>query len=117
MSIDEVEQEVISSALGFSFVRRVIIIDKNEDAIKLRFFINEYFFIQVYLNIITGTRNFVLVLNNQRLYGRDCQDDKWHRHLYEDPDGHDFTEEGRREVTLQEFLEEVQEIIEMKGLL
>lgn len=117
MNIDSVEQEILINSSRFSFIKRVQIIDKNEEAIKVRLLIDEYFFIQIYINIATETHNFVLVLNNQRLYGRDSQDYKWHRHPYEDPNSHDFTEEGSKAISVREFLEEVQEIIEKENLL
>jgi len=75
------------------------------------------FFIQVYVNVVTGTQNCVLVLGRQRLYARDCVGGVWHRHPYDDPDAHDFSSEGARPVTMVEFLIEVQELVEEAGLL
>lgn len=112
MKIDDIEEEIISSALDVSFITGICIIDKNEEAIKARLVIDESFFVQIYVNIVTGTCNFVLVLNNQRVYGRDCQDGRWHRHPFEDSESHDFGEEGTREISIREFLWEVQEIVD-----
>ena len=71
----------------------------------------------IYANLETGTQNLVLVLGKERIYGRDCVGGQWHRHPYENPDDHDFGEEGVRVVTIAEFLAEVQEILEQGQLL
>ena len=74
-------------------------------------------FVQVYINVMTGTQNFALILGRERLYGCDCVDVAWHRHPYGDPGGHDFSPEGVQPVTVAEFLSEVREIVEEAELL
>ena len=64
--------------------------------------IDEDLYIQIYTNIRNGTTGLTLVLHGQRIYGRDSEDWKWHRHPFENPDVHDFSEEGSRKVTLDE---------------
>ncbi len=116
--IDAVEQEILAAAKGFSFIRATTIVDKNAEAIKARLHIRPDFFIQLYINVVTGTRNLALVLGGQRLYGRDCVGTKgWHRHPYQCPDEHDFSPEGKRPVSIPDFLAEVQETIEKEALL
>ncbi len=63
------------------------------------------------------TIGFVLVNKGQRIYGRDAIEGKWHRHIFEDPLGHDFSAEGSKKFTLKEFLMEVQEILVREALL
>jgi hypothetical protein len=115
-TIDDWEQEITAAAKSFSFVRDVLTTDKNPVALKMRLILEPEFFIQMYVNVVTGTRNFVLILGRQRLYARDCVGGAWHRHSYDDPDAHDFSAEGVRPVTVMEFLAEVQEFIEGAGL-
>jgi hypothetical protein len=57
----------------------------------------------------TGTINYALIRNFLRAYGRDCCDEIWHRHLFEDPNEHDLSTDGRRAVSLSDFLYEVEE--------
>lgn len=66
---------------------------------------------------MTKTTNFVAIVGSQRIFGRDGDREGWHLHPFHDPDSHDFSSKGKREVTLTEFLEELQEIIEREGLL
>ena len=46
-----------------------------------------------------------------RLYGRDCVGGDWHRHSFENPQAHDTIDDGANEVTPEEFLDEVFEIL------
>ena len=115
-TIDDWEREITAAARPFSFVRTVLTTDKNPAALKMRLILGPEFFIQMYVNVVTGTRNFVLILGRQRLYARDCVGGAWHRHSYGDPDAHDFSAEGARPVTVMEFLAEVQELIEEASL-
>mgnify|MGYP001077010165 CR=1 FL=1 len=116
-TIDDWEQEITAAASAFSFVQTVLTTDKNPTALKMRLSLGPELFVQVYVNVATGTQNFVLVLGRQRLYARDCVGSVWHRHPYSDPDAHDFSVEGTRPVTVVEFLAEVQELVEEADLL
>ncbi len=116
-TVDEWEQEIAAAAKVFSFVQDVFVADKSPVALKVRLVLGLELFVQVYINVVTGTQNFVLVLGRQRLYARDCVGGTWHRHSYGDPDDHDDSTEGARAVTLVEFLGEVQELVEEVSLL
>jgi len=116
-TIDNWEQTIITAAECFSFVQAVQTIDKNPAALKIRLILEPDFFVQVYVNVMTGTQNFALILGRQRIYARDCVGGAWHQHPFDDPDAHDFSTEGARLVSVHEFLAEVQELIERTGLL
>jgi hypothetical protein len=45
------------------------------------------------------------------LYGRDCVGSSWHKHPFENPQAHDRTGNGAEDVTPEEFLDEVFEIL------
>jgi hypothetical protein len=116
-SVDDWERDISELAASFPFVHTVQTLDKNPEALKMRLFLGGNLFVQIYVNLVTGTRNFVLVLGGHRLYGRDCEEGRnWHRHPYGDPTTHDFELEGTRPVTVLEFLQEVQEIVDREGL-
>jgi hypothetical protein len=75
------------------------------------------FYVQIYVNVRNDTMGMALIYHGQRLYGRDSIKGRWHRHPFEAPDEHDTSPEGAQAVTLEEFLREVQEIIEREELL
>ena len=112
MSINELQREIEDTAGEFRFIRDVVRVDVTDVSVKYRLIIEKDFYIQIYINIRNGTTGFVLILHGQRIYGRDSEDWKWHQHPFENPDTHDFSPEGSRKVSLEEFLWEVQDILE-----
>ncbi len=61
---------------------------------------------------------FLQVLKmGQRLFGRDCDGGTWHSHPIENPDGHDFSKDGLKEISLEDFLYEVSEKLVNIGIL
>ena len=117
MRIEDLEKEAKEALEKFPFIKRMEIFDKHRGAIKRRLYVKESFYVQAYYNLKTGTTNFVALIGNQRIFGRDCDRDGWHRHPSHAPDTHDFSSEGKRKVTLLEFLEELQELVERENLL
>lgn len=116
-AVDIFEAQVYDVASRFFFIQRAVTIDKTANTIKLRLHITKECFAQVYTNVQKKLVDHVLILNWNRIYGRDCDGGAWHRHPYDNPDAHDFSPEGAREVSLEEFLIEVQQILEKEGLL
>lgn len=106
--------EVIQASHIVDFVH---LIERGRRVLKARVYISGDLFLQVYRNDGFGTTNFALILGDRRIYGRDERDGSWHRHPAEDPDAHDESDEGRREVTLKEFWEETLAVIDNLGLL
>ncbi len=98
-----------SAASKYSLKPRILIITEN--AVKARIEISNNIYIQFYHHQLSGTSNYVLVGWNNRLYGRDCVGGNWHRHPFENPQAHDRTGEGVKDVTPEEFLDEVFEIL------
>ncbi|MEW5801894.1 MAG: hypothetical protein AB1847_07275 [bacterium] len=117
MRVEDLEIEAIEATKKFPFLKRVEVVDKHPCAIKLKLYIEENFYVQAYCNTATKTTNFVAIVGNQRIFGRDCIRESWHLHPFHDPDTHDFSSEGRRKISLTDFLEELQEIIEKEELL
>lgn len=117
MTVDEFERQVYRIAEKFSFIKAIATVDKTTNTIKLRLHIASDCFVQVYTNTRKRLLSYVLVFNRSRLYGRDCEGGMWHRHPYDHSDGHDFGPEGAKAVTLDEFLAEVQDILNKEGLL
>src|SRR4030042_1172628 len=90
---------------------------EKKNIIKIKLSISPTCFIQIYQNIQKGVKSFVVVSGNQRLFGRDCDGGVWHCHPVENPDSHDFSEDGTKEVSLEDFLYEAGERLGLLGIL
>lgn len=115
--INDVEKQVYEIASKFAFIEKVETLLRTPNTIKIKLSITPTCFIQIYQNIQKGIKNYVVVSGNQRLFGRDCDGGTWHSHPIENPDGHDFSEDGPREVSLEDFLYEVSEKLVSLGIL
>lgn len=115
--IKKVISEIEKTSLKFPFIKKLVKIDETKHTVKYRLVIEEDLFVQVYINIENDTFGFVLINKGQRIYGRDAVEGKWHRHTFENPFGHDFSAAGSKKVNLQEFLIEVQEMLDSENLL
>ena len=89
----------------------------TKNAVKVRLSIIENLYSYRYFNQRYGTTNYTVILDDERIYGRDCYDGNWHLHLYEDPSKHDTSEKGRRMLSINEFVDEVEEIVANLSLL
>lgn len=117
MNAGTVEMDVRRTVAQWVFVQRVETIDKTDFTVKMRLHIDVECFVQVYANTHKELTSYTLVLNRARIFGRDSEGGQWHRHPADAPDQHDFSPEGQRPVTLFEFLAEIQQILQEKGLL
>jgi hypothetical protein len=117
VTADLVERDVRRTAARWAFIQRVATIDKTDFTVKLRLHVDAECFIQVYANTQKQLSSYSLVLNRSRVFGRDCEGGLWHRHPADAPEQHDFSPEGQRAVSLDEFLREAQQVLQDKGLL
>jgi len=115
MIIEEFIKEVENVAKLYSL--KVEILAKTKNAVKIKVSVTENIYIQLYYNQETGTRNYVLIGWNRRLFGRDCVGGVWHKHPFENPENHDFSEDGKREVSISDFFEEVFNLLKENGLI
>lgn len=79
--------------------------------LKARLYLKPDSFVQVYRNDKFQTTNFVLIHTGQRVYARYELAGAWHQHPVHDTDLHDRSPEGQRGVSLEEFLDEVEQIV------
>ena len=117
MSIETFVAEVHHIPEQVSWIEQVIELDRTDHAVKLRLVIDDNLFIQAYVHTQSSTTNFVLVNAGQRIFGRDCEGGRWHKHPFEDPAAHDFSSDGQKPVTLTEFIYEVEEMLIQADLL
>jgi hypothetical protein len=117
MKLEDAIAEIEEVSRRLPFILEVIRLDETKYSVKYLFRLAEGFFVQVYRNVRSGTIGLALIYGGQRLYGRDREGGQWHRHPFENPIEHDFSAEGSRQVSLEEFLKEVQEILEREQLI
>ena len=117
MDIEEFLEEGRRLAKALYIFKDIEVLDKTDHTIKFRLLIDIDLYVQVYVNAQKAKTNFVLICRGERLYGRDSEGGQRHRHPFGDPLGHDFGEEGLREVSLEEFVSEIQQFLEDSGLL
>ncbi len=117
MSSGDVEQNIRQVAAEWAFVQDVETIDETEHTLKMRLYVDSACFIQVYTNTQKQIISYTLVLHRSRIFGRDCEGGMWHRHPHTAPDRHDFSLEGQRAVSLNEFLRETQQLLYIEGIL
>ncbi len=99
-----------------TYIIRLEVLEHSRHLLKARLYIAPDLFVQVYRNDRYDTTNLVLVHARRRLYARDKLGGAWHRHPASAPRQHDTSDEGRRQVSLSEFLDEVEEVLAMQGL-
>ena len=117
MNTEQHQDEIEQIASEFPFVSEVFSLHRGPNTLKVRLKITSECFVQVYQNLRKGIVNYVLVAGSGRVYGKDCDGGRWHRHPANDPDSHDFSREGSKEVDLREFLEEVYDVLKGEGIL
>jgi hypothetical protein len=109
--IEDLADEVEALAGRFRFVRATIQLDQTRFSIKYRLLIKPDLWVQIYNHIQNHTVGLAFVYQGRRLYGRDCEAGNWHRHPVDDPENHDFSAEGARPTSVEEFLREVGQIL------
>ncbi len=112
MTPDDVERDAQRTAAEWAFIRVVDTIDKTDHTIKLRLHVDSDCFVQVYVNESKQLISYSLVLRRSRIFGRDCNSGRWHRHPASAPDQHDFSSEGQRAISLSEFLGEALQVLQ-----
>jgi hypothetical protein len=115
--IDNVEKHIYEVVSKFAFIEKAETLVKTLNTIKIKLSISPTCFIQIYQNIQKNIKSYVVVSGNQRLFGRDCDGGVWHCHPAENPDSHDFSEDGAKEVSLEGFLYEAGERLVLLGIL
>ncbi len=111
MNLKELLSTLHSEHTHRAYIQRVQILDHSQNLLKVRLYISDELFVQVYRNERFNTTSLALISNNERIYARDLLGDTWHRHPSENPTEHDISVEGRRAVSLSEFLDEVESVL------
>lgn len=94
-----------------AYIARTELLEVGRLMLKARLYFEPGLFVQVYRNDKFYTTSFALIHGERRIYGRDELGGVWHRHTVSDPDLHDVCTEGRRAVTLDEFMDEMEQVV------
>jgi len=81
------------------------VIEKTKSILKARLYFSEELFVQVYVNVKKPKISYSLILNDRRIFGKDCIFGQWHLHPFERPDEHDESEIAQEAITIEEFVE------------
>jgi hypothetical protein len=85
-------------------ITTVVILEQTRSLVKARLYLSRTIFIQVYANSVGPKCSYALIWNNDRMYGKDFLRGEWHGHTVESPDKHDETLNGRKPITLENFI-------------
>ncbi len=111
MSLEEFEQHVIAVCSNSPVVQSVIFSNSTPSSVRLRIFLINQSFVDVFYNHMTGRCSFALIEDDERILGADNAGDKWHWHPLEDPESHLPVS---AEVTFEEFLPRVEKNLKRK---
>jgi hypothetical protein len=109
MNVEEFEQYVIAVCSDSTIVQSVILFGSTPTptSIRLRVFLIDQSFLDVFYNQMTGKFSFALIEDNHRTFGADNAGDEWHWHPFENPASHVRSE---TEITFEEFLARVEKL-------
>lgn len=90
------------------------IIEKTKSILKVRLFVSEDIFIQIYVNLKRPKISYALIINDSRIFGKDYLFEEWHLHPFESPGKHDVSEKAKQPVAIEDFVEEALFILSEK---
>jgi hypothetical protein len=111
VTVDALIEQIETTAACFRFVQATLQLDQTRFSVKYRLVIGPDLWVQTYHNIQNDTVGMALLYQGRRLYGRDCEAGRWHRHPADDPERHDFSDAGVQSATVEDFLLEVGPIL------
>jgi hypothetical protein len=116
-TIDELVLEAHDASDRFWFVQDVKIIEQTNATVTLHLTIGSDLLVQAFLSQISQRLSFALIGPGGRLYGRDHEHEKWHRHPFGQAELHEPTPEGMSARPLTQFMAEVEKILVEHGLI
>lgn len=101
----------IKTILIEQIVQDIRVLNWRRNVFKVRLYLAGDIFIQVYRNDRNNNTSFALICEETRLYARDEIAGNWHRHPFGEPEYHDNSADGKTEVSLTTFYQEVLDIL------
>ncbi len=116
MNVSQLISTLYREVENRAYIKRMEISDQSQTLLKARLYISRDLFVQIYRNDRFNTTNLALIYHRQRIYARDQLGGVWHRHTVAAPHLHDTSDEGRRQVDLSKFLDEIEDVLTAMGL-
>lgn len=98
--LDRIVDACADSAMVTAYAVRTL----DLDVLSLQVYLLDGSFIEVFYNTITGKTAFALIVDAQRIYGKDNAKMGWHAHPIDDPTAHHRC----KPVSFETFLAEVE---------
>jgi hypothetical protein len=117
LTIGDLILEAHDTLERFWFVRDINIIEQTQATVTVHLMIDADLFVQAFLSESSQRLSFALVGQSGRLYGRDREHGRWHRHPFGQPEQHEPTSEGMSVLPLTQFMAEVEKILVEQHLL
>jgi len=120
VTVEDFANEVEAAGRQFAYIGSVTKLDETRFSAKYRLVVTDDLsckLMPTLTNTQHGTVGLALIYQGRRLYERDCENWQWHRHPAAAPETHDFSSEGVRSVTVQEFLLETGQVLVDCGLI
>ncbi|MBI5652645.1 MAG: hypothetical protein HZC40_19705 [Chloroflexi bacterium] len=99
------------------FVQAVQVTARTTNTLSLRLIIRPALFVHVFLSERSGALYFALVKNDERIFGIDRVNGKWHLHPNKSPKVHQDLVEGLEPKPLLKFLARVEELLQEYSLI
>jgi hypothetical protein len=116
-TVEQLLIESVAAAERFWFIRTWQITDRTNSTATVRLEIDTEFFVQVFLSERSSRPSLALIGTSGRLYGRDRERGKWHRHPFGLQYVHEATHEGMSSHPVMQFMAEVEDILLSNDLL
>ncbi len=104
----ELLDEIATACENSDLVETYVVQHMDIDILKVRVYLTNARFIEVFYNIMTEKVAFALIEGEERTYGKDNAKMGWHVHPWENPREHVPCEP----VTFAEFLQEVEKLVQ-----
>ena len=114
LRIESIISEIGSGIQSFSAFRSYEIVDITQATVKIKIYVRQDTYVQVYANILKNKLNLAFVQGAERIYGEDSEGGILHVHPFNDPVGHFICETA---ISIEAFLSKVQESLELEGLI
>ena len=101
----------------YPYYKHIEVLLNEPNLVKLRIYIRDDLFVQIYQNDESKIASFSLVTGKERVFGRDKENRIWHRHPLGNPNYHDSSKEGKKAINLSKFFKEVDIVLKDLSLI
>lgn len=113
-SIESIIKEVEAGIQFSSAFRSYEIVDATQATVKIKIYVRQDVYVQVYANSLKNKLNMAFVHGKERIYGEDTEGGILHVHPFNNPLEHVRSETA---ISIEAFLSKVQEYLEIERLI